>query len=82
MSAVTVAFFPTIIAGPILSARDLLHRLRERVTLDNALGAQALFLIAIGLTKKIAIADYLSANLVGQIFSPLLLIPRKVNQYP
>jgi len=63
-----VAFFPTIIAGPILRGRDLLHRLRERVTLDNAMGAQALFLIAIGLTKKIAIADYLSANLVERVF--------------
>jgi len=47
-----VAFFPTIIAGPILRGRDLLHRLRERVALDNAMGAQALFLIAIGLTKR------------------------------
>ena len=63
-----VAFFPTILAGPILRARDLLQRLRERVTLDNAAGAQALFLIAIGLIKKIAIADYLSANFVERVF--------------
>ncbi|HKP12143.1 MAG TPA: MBOAT family O-acyltransferase [Blastocatellia bacterium] len=63
-----VAFFPTMLAGPILRARDLLQRLRERVTLDNAAGAQALFLIAVGLTKKIAIADYLSANLVERVF--------------
>jgi alginate O-acetyltransferase complex protein AlgI len=63
-----VAFFPTIIAGPILRSRDLLGRLRERVTLDNAAGAQALFLIALGLTKKIAIADYLGANLVERVF--------------
>src|SRR5205085_12170252 len=63
-----VAFFPTIIAGPILRGRDLLHRLREGVTLDNAMGAQALFLIALGLTKKVAIADYLSANLVERVF--------------
>jgi alginate O-acetyltransferase complex protein AlgI len=63
-----VAFFPTIIAGPILRSRDLLHKLRERVALDNTIGAQALFLIAVGLTKKIAIADYLSANLVERVF--------------
>jgi alginate O-acetyltransferase complex protein AlgI len=63
-----VAFFPTILAGPILRARDLLERLRERVVLDNAMGAQALFLIALGLTKKIAIADYLSANLIERVF--------------
>lgn len=63
-----VAFFPTIIAGPILRARQLLTSLRERVTLDSAVGGQALFLIAIGLIKKIAIADYLSTNLVERVF--------------
>src|SRR5436853_2354536 len=42
-----VAFFPTILAGPFLRPRDLLHGLRERVTLRNTAGAQALFLIAL-----------------------------------
>jgi D-alanyl-lipoteichoic acid acyltransferase DltB (MBOAT superfamily) len=63
-----VSFFPTIIAGPILRARQLLPQLRARLMLDSATGGQALFLIAIGLIKKIAIADYLSANLVDRVF--------------
>ena len=63
-----VSFFPTIVAGPILRARHLLPQLRARLALDNATGGQALFLIAIGLIKKIAIADYLSANLVDRVF--------------
>lgn len=63
-----VSFFPTIVAGPILRARHLLPQLRSRVSLDGAMGGQALFLIAIGLIKKIAIADYLSANLVDRVF--------------
>jgi alginate O-acetyltransferase complex protein AlgI len=63
-----VSFFPTIVAGPILRARQLLPQLRERVSLDPVLGGQALFLIATGLTKKIAIADYISANLVDRVF--------------
>ena len=63
-----VAFFPTIVAGPILRAKHLLPQLRARLELDSGAGGQALFLIAIGLIKKIAIADYLSANLVDRVF--------------
>lgn len=63
-----VSFFPTIVAGPILRGRHLLPQLRSRLALDSAMGGQALFLIAIGLIKKIAIADYLSANLVDRVF--------------
>jgi D-alanyl-lipoteichoic acid acyltransferase DltB (MBOAT superfamily) len=63
-----VSFFPTIVAGPILRAKHLLPQLRAQLMLDSATGGQALFLIAIGLIKKIAIADYLSANLVERVF--------------
>ncbi len=63
-----VSFFPTIVAGPILRAKQLLPQLRARHMLDSASGGQALFLIAVGLIKKIAIADYLSANLVDRVF--------------
>lgn len=63
-----VSYFPTIVAGPILRAQQLLPQLRVRLTLDGETGGQALFLIAIGLIKKIAIADYLSANLVDRVF--------------
>ncbi|HKG23671.1 MAG TPA: MBOAT family O-acyltransferase [Blastocatellia bacterium] len=63
-----VSFFPTIIAGPILRARNLIPHLREPVGLTSEMGGQAIFLIACGLIKKIAIADYLSANLVERVF--------------
>ena len=63
-----LSFFPTIVAGPILRARHLLPHLRRAVDLDASSGGGALFLIAIGLIKKIAIADYLSANLVDRVF--------------
>ncbi|MEW6209007.1 MAG: MBOAT family O-acyltransferase [Acidobacteriota bacterium] len=63
-----ISFFPTIIAGPILRAKQLLPQLRSRLTLTPEAGGQALFLIATGLIKKIAIADYLSANLVDRVF--------------
>ncbi|HJQ69309.1 MAG TPA: MBOAT family O-acyltransferase [Blastocatellia bacterium] len=63
-----ISFFPTVIAGPILRAKQLLPQLQSRVRLDPATGGQALFLIAVGLIKKIAVADYLSANLVDRVF--------------
>jgi D-alanyl-lipoteichoic acid acyltransferase DltB (MBOAT superfamily) len=63
-----ITFFPTIVAGPILRAKQLLPHLRSRLKLDAETGGQALFLIAVGLIKKVAIADYLSANLVDRVF--------------
>lgn len=63
-----IAFFPTLIAGPILRAKQFLPQLRGRLTLDAETGGQALFLIALGLIKKIAVADYLSANLIERVF--------------
>lgn len=63
-----VSFFPTIVAGPILRSKQLLPQLRSRLAPDSAMGGEALFLIALGLIKKIAIADYLSANLVDRVF--------------
>jgi D-alanyl-lipoteichoic acid acyltransferase DltB (MBOAT superfamily) len=63
-----VSFFPTLLAGPISRAKQLLPQLRERAPLNAEMGGQAFFLIAMGLIKKIAIADYLSANYVDRVF--------------
>jgi alginate O-acetyltransferase complex protein AlgI len=63
-----VSFFPTVISGPIVRAKQFLPRLRQPAPLTSELGGRALFLIAVGLIKKIAIADYLSANLTQRVF--------------
>jgi D-alanyl-lipoteichoic acid acyltransferase DltB (MBOAT superfamily) len=63
-----VSFFPTVASGPILRGGQLLDKLRQRVTLDAEQGGMALVLIAVGLTKKIVIADYLGVNLVDRVF--------------
>ncbi|PYS44220.1 MAG: MBOAT family protein, partial [Acidobacteria bacterium] len=63
-----VAFFPTIIAGPLARARDLLPQFQTRPVVSNEEGAQGLFLILLGLVKKIAIADFLANNLVDRVF--------------
>ncbi len=53
-----VAFFPHLVAGPIMRARDLLPQLaRVRAFVTPKAAEAAFFLIAWGLFKKIAIAD-------------------------
>jgi D-alanyl-lipoteichoic acid acyltransferase DltB (MBOAT superfamily) len=63
-----IAFFPTLVAGPILRASQFLPQLRQPLTFSAEQGGQALALIALGLLKKIAVADYLSVNLVERVF--------------
>jgi alginate O-acetyltransferase complex protein AlgI len=63
-----VSFFPTILAGPITRVSVLLDQLEKRKPLEATQGGRALFLIGLGLTKKLMIADYLGGNLVNRVF--------------
>jgi len=66
-----VTFFPHLLAGPILHHREMMpqfaDRANKRVQWDNV--ARGLALLAIGLGKKVLIADVL-AQQVGNAFSP------------
>ena len=63
-----VAFFPHLVAGPIVRPRQMLPQLKATPVADPDMQARGLWLIATGLTKKIAIGDTLSVNLVGRAF--------------
>ncbi len=63
-----VAFFPHLVAGPIVRPRDLLPQLERRPSLTAAMGSEALFLVAVGLVKKLVISDQLAQNLVDRVF--------------
>jgi len=63
-----VAFFPHLVAGPIVRPRDLLPQLGGEPRFSAEAGMEGLFLIAVGLTKKVAIGDYLALNLVDRVF--------------
>ena len=63
-----VAFFPHLVAGPIVRPRDLLPQLAGPARWNAKEGSEGLFLIAIGLIKKVAIGDYLAVNLVDRVF--------------
>ena len=66
--ALYVSFFPQLVAGPIVRAVDFLPQLDARRRLSDQEAARGLSLIAIGLFKKIVIADYLAINLVDRVF--------------
>ena len=63
-----VSFFPQLVAGPIVRAIDLVPQLLTRPVLTDEMGSRGLFLIMIGLFKKVALADYLALNLVDRTF--------------
>ncbi len=63
-----VAFFPHMVAGPIVRPRDMLPQLARRPEVTDAMVARGLFLVATGLLKKMVVADYLAGNLVDRVF--------------
>ena len=63
-----VTYFPQLVAGPIVRASELLPQLKDRIELRRSQVSEGLFLIGTGLVKKVAIADYLSVNLVDRVF--------------
>jgi D-alanyl-lipoteichoic acid acyltransferase DltB (MBOAT superfamily) len=64
-----VSFFPQLVAGPIVRARDLLPQLLTRPSVSPEMSGRGLYLIMLGLFKKIAVADYLAINLVDRVFT-------------
>jgi alginate O-acetyltransferase complex protein AlgI len=63
-----VAFFPHLVAGPIVRPGLLLPQLDELPSLESTQGSEGLFLIAAGLLKKVVLGDYLALNLVDRVF--------------
>jgi D-alanyl-lipoteichoic acid acyltransferase DltB (MBOAT superfamily) len=65
---VFVAFFPQLVAGPIVRAAEFLPQLRLDPRLSAVQGGRGLFWIGVGLAKKVVIADLLAVNLVDRVF--------------
>jgi D-alanyl-lipoteichoic acid acyltransferase DltB (MBOAT superfamily) len=64
----SASFFPTTVAGPITRISTLLPQWSKREALTPQDGGRALFLIGLGLAKKLLIADFLAENLVNRVF--------------
>jgi alginate O-acetyltransferase complex protein AlgI len=67
--AVYLSFFPHLVAGPIVRAREFLPQLRTPRDPDRVAVGSGISLIALGLVKKIVIADYLARTLVEPVFA-------------
>ena len=63
-----LSFFPQLVAGPIVRARDFIPQIRQTPRVTRAMWGMALFLILTGLFKKAIISDYISLNFVDRIF--------------
>ncbi|OIQ15781.1 MAG: membrane-bound O-acyltransferase family protein [Flavobacterium sp. MedPE-SWcel] len=63
-----VSFFPQLVAGPIVRAKDFIPKIYEKLTITRQEVNYALFLIIGGLIKKAVISDYISINFVDRVF--------------
>lgn len=69
-----LSFFPQLLAGPIVRARDFIPQIRQRpLVVTREMFGIGVFLIVTGLFKKAIISDYISLNFVDRVFdNPLL----------
>ncbi|MDR3261851.1 MAG: MBOAT family protein [Tannerella sp.] len=63
-----ISFFPGLVAGPIVRARDFIPQMYNRSTLTREQLGEGLYLIICGLLKKCVISDYISLNFVDRVF--------------
>lgn len=68
-----LSFFPQLVAGPIVRAKDFIPQIRKPLHLSQKMLATAIFLIATGLFKKAIISDYISLNFVDRVFDDPIL---------
>ncbi len=67
--AVYLSFFPHLVAGPIVRASEFLPQLKSPRDPTRVAVGSGLFLIGLGLVKKVAIADYLAREVVDPVFA-------------
>jgi D-alanyl-lipoteichoic acid acyltransferase DltB (MBOAT superfamily) len=66
--AVYLAFFPHLVAGPIVRGSELLPQIRHRRDGANLDYSRALQLILRGLFKKVVLSSYISSAIVDPVF--------------
>ncbi len=69
-----LSFFPQLVAGPIVRARDFIPQIRQNpLVVTREMFGTGVFLILVGLFKKAVVSDYISLNFVDRIFDEPLL---------
>jgi D-alanyl-lipoteichoic acid acyltransferase DltB (MBOAT superfamily) len=67
--AIYLSFFPHLVAGPIVRAREFLPQLATPRNPSRVAVGAGISLIALGLIKKVAVADYLARTVVDPVFA-------------
>ncbi len=68
-AAIYLSFFPHLIAGPIVRAREFLPQLAAPRDPAKVAASSGLLLIGLGLVKKVVLADYLGRVVVDPVFA-------------
>ncbi|MDR1348676.1 MAG: MBOAT family protein [Prevotellaceae bacterium] len=63
-----VSFFPQLVAGPIVRARDFIPQIRRPLKITGEMIGTGIYFIVCGLFKKAIISDYIGINFVDRIF--------------
>ena len=63
-----LTFFPPLLAGPVVRAKDMLPQIAANPVATREMTSQGVWLIIVGLIKKMVIADYISGNFVDRVF--------------
>ena len=63
-----VSFFPQLVAGPIVRARDFIPQINKPLFISKDDFGRGMYFIICGLFKKSIISDYISVNFVERIF--------------
>jgi len=67
--AVYITFFPHLVAGPIVRAKEFLPQLKRRPDPRHVDLGLAFFLIIFGMFKKVVLSDLLSSRIVDPVFA-------------
>ncbi|MFO0693135.1 MAG: MBOAT family O-acyltransferase [Polyangiales bacterium] len=68
--ALYVGYYPHLVAGPIVRAHELLPALRHDIEFDGEVFSEGIFLVLVGLLKKMVIADRLAEAADAVFASP------------
>ena len=63
-----LTFFPPLLAGPVVRAKDMLPQIRTNPVPTRDMTSEGIYLIILGIIKKMVIADFISGNFVDRVF--------------
>jgi D-alanyl-lipoteichoic acid acyltransferase DltB (MBOAT superfamily) len=66
--ALYLAFFPQLVAGPIVRATEFLPQIERRSIRPTVASGEAAWMIGQGLFKKVVVANYLAQSVVDPVF--------------